>query len=374
MVEQNRVLAEFLELVQIDSVSGRERDIADALIIRLKELGFDVREDDAGRPSGNAGNLIAVLPPAGGGEPLLLSAHMDTVEPGRGVRPVVADGVIRSSGDTILGADDKAGIAAILEAVRAIKEEGLSHGGLEVVFTIGEECGLLGAKRLDISRLRARLGYVLDGEGEPGSIVVQAPTQDKIGALVRGRAAHAGVNPQDGINAIQVAAHAIARMSLGRLDEETTANIGIISGGKAINIVPDSCHLQGETRSLDSRKRQAQTEAVCRILRQTAAEFGAAVDIVTETLYREFQLTAADRVVRIALDAAAALGLQTRLVKTGGGSDANIFNEKGIPTANLGIAMQNVHTTEEFIRVADLVDSARLLVEIIRRAQKQMSD
>lgn len=369
MINESRILAEFLELVQIDSPSGSERAVADLLTARLKTLGFAVREDNAGQSTGGAGNLIAVLPAAGGGAPLLLSAHMDTVEPGRGVRPVVTDGVVRSSGDTILGADDKAGIAAIMEAVRVVREEGLAHGGLEVVFTIGEESGLWGAKQLDTGRLQSRLGFVLDGEGGPGCIVTQAPSQDKIGAMVRGRAAHAGVNPQDGINAIQVAARAVARMSLGRLDEETTANIGIISGGKAINIVPDACNLLGETRSLDGAKRQALTESVSRILRETAAESGATVDISVETLYQSFALAPSDPVVQAAAQAAGRLGLKAQLVKTGGGSDANIFNQKGIPTANLGIAMQKVHTTEEFIRAADLVDSARWLVEIIRQAQ-----
>ncbi|OAT86501.1 M20/M25/M40 family metallo-hydrolase [Desulfotomaculum copahuensis] len=369
MVNESRILAEFLELVQIDSPSGSERAVAGVLTARLEKMGFSVREDGAGQSTGGAGNLIAVLPAAGGDAPLLLSAHMDTVEPGRGVHPVVTDGVVRSSGDTVLGADDKAGIAAILEAVRVVREEGITHGGLEVVFTIGEESGLWGAKQLDTSRMQSRLGFVLDGEGGPGCIVTQAPTQDKIGALVRGRAAHAGVNPQDGINAIQVAAHAIARMSLGRLEEDTTANIGVISGGKAINIVPDACNLLGETRSLDGAKRRALTDAVCRILRETAAEFGATVNISTETLYQSFVLAPSDPVVQVAVEAAGRLGFKPELVKTGGGSDANIFNQKGIPTANLGIAMQKVHTTEEYIRVADLVDSARWLVEIIRRAQ-----
>lgn len=367
MVNESRILAEFLELVRIDSVSGRERALADLLTVRLKELGLEVYEDRAGvQTGGKAGNLIAALPPRGTGSPLLLAAHMDTVEPGQGVRPMVQDGVIRSAGDTILGGDDKAGIVAILEVLRVIREQQLEHGRLEVVFTIGEEFGLLGAKYLDYSLLRSRVGYVLDSTGPPGTIVVQAPTQDKISAMVRGRAAHAGINPEKGINAIQVASHAIARMSLGRLDEETTANIGIISGGKATNIVPDSCHLEGETRSLDGAKCRACTAAMVEVLKNTAAAFGTQVDIVTETLYPDFKLSDSHPAIQGAVRAAENLGLSPRLVKTGGGSDANIFNSRGITTVNLGIGMQKVHTTEEFIRVEDLVTNARYLLEIIQ--------
>lgn len=367
MINQDRILAEFLELVQVDSVSGRERALADLLATRLRGLGLDVCEDRAGAETGGeAGNLIATLPARGPERPLLLVAHMDTVEPGRGVRPVVENGVVRSAGDTILGGDDKAGIAAILEVLRVITEQQLAHGGLEVVFTIGEEVGLLGAKHLDHSRLRSSMGYVLDSSGPAGTIVVQAPTQDKIEAVVRGRAAHAGINPEEGINAIAVAAHAVARMTLGRIDEETTANIGVISGGQATNIVPDSCRLEGETRSLDGSKCRAQTAAMVEVLETTAAQFGARVEITTQTLYHEFKLAESHPAVVLAKKAAEKLGLVPQLVKTGGGSDANIFNSRGITCVNLGIAMQKVHTTEEFIRVEDLATNARYLLEIIR--------
>ncbi len=369
MINQDRILAEFLELVQVDSVSKRERALADLLAARLRGLGLDVYEDRAGAETGGeAGNLMATLPARGQDRPLLLVAHMDTVEPGQGVRPVVENGIVRSAGDTVLGGDDKAGIAAILEVLRVITEQQLEHGGLEVVFTIGEEIGLLGAKHLDHTRLRSSIGYVLDCDGPTGTIVVQAPTQDKIEAVIRGRAAHAGINPEEGINAIAVASHAITRMALGRIDEETTANIGVISGGMAINIVPDSCRLQGETRSLDGAKCRAQTAAMVETLKTTAAEFGATVEVVTQTLYPEFKLDQSHPAVLLAKRAAENMGLVPRLVKTGGGSDANIFNSRGITCVNLGIAMQKVHTTDEFIKVEDLVTNARYLLEIIRVA------
>jgi len=367
----NRMIEEFMELVQVDSVSGKERRIADLLKKKLTALGLEVWEDTAGKTAkAEAGNVIARLPGTGEGPVLLLSAHMDTVEPGCGIKPRVEDGVIRSSGDTVLGADDKAGIVAILEALRLVKENDIVHGGLEVAFTIWEEGGLFGAKNLDYSLISARICFVLDSDGQPGTIVTVAPSHDRIGATIRGRAAHAGINPEEGINAIQVAAHAIALMKIGRIDHETTSNIGIISGGKAVNIVPDSVTIQGEARSLCAEKRVLQTEQMRRAIEDAAEKFGARADIVTETLYPEFNLPKDSPPVKIAVEAARNMGLEPSLVKTGGGSDANIFNSKGIATAVIGIGMKKVHTTEEYITIADLLENARYLFEIIKVAQK----
>jgi len=370
MVNSSRIIEEFLELVRVDSVSGKERLIADLLKRKLTALGLEVWEDRAGQEVGSdTGNIIGRLPGNNAGPVLLLCAHMDTVEPGRGVKPLVVDGVIRSSGDTVLGADDKAGIEAILEALRLVQDNHVQHGGLEVAFTIWEEGGLFGAKNLDYNRITARIGFILDSDGPPGTIITRAPSQDKIGATIRGKAAHAGINPEDGINAIQVASHAIAQMKVGRIDHETTSNIGIISGGKAVNIVPDSVTIQGEARSLDNRKREAQTAHMCRAIREAAEKFGASVDIVTETIYPDFNLKKESPPVRIAVKAAENLGLTSRQEQTGGGSDANIFNSRGIATAVLGIGMTKVHTTEEYITVSDLVENARYLLEIIKAAQ-----
>ncbi|OPX83766.1 MAG: Carboxypeptidase G2 precursor [Pelotomaculum sp. PtaB.Bin104] len=371
MDNDGRILDEFLELVQVDSVSGKERRIADLLLKKLTDLGLSVWEDDAGQKSGsNAGNVIGNLPGTGQGPSLLLCAHMDTVQPGCGVKPVVADGVVRSSGDTILGADDKAGIVAILESLRLVRENNTEHGGLAVAFTIWEESGLFGAKNLDCQAIGAKVGFVLDSDGDPGTIVTQAPSHDHIGVTVRGRAAHAGIKPEDGINAIQVAAYAIAQMQLGRIDEETTSNIGIISGGNAVNIVPDSVTLEGEARSLNTEKRLRQTSQMCLAIEEAAKKYGAEADIVTELLYPDYHLAADSLPVRIAVEAARNLGLESRLVKTGGGSDANIFNSKGIAAAVLGIGMKKVHTTEEYITTDNLVENARYLFEIIKVAQK----
>ncbi|NQS74868.1 MAG: M20/M25/M40 family metallo-hydrolase [Peptococcaceae bacterium] len=372
MVNAKRIVEEFFELVQIDSVSGKERRIADLLKKKLAALGLEVFEDGAGRKVGSdTGNIIAKMPGSGSGPVLMLCAHMDTVEPGSGIKPRIEGDVIRSAGDTVLGADDKAGIVTILEVLRVIREQNINHSGLEVVFTIWEEGGLFGAKNLDFSQLEARVGFVLDGDGSPGSIIVKAPSQDRIGATIRGRAAHAGINPEDGINAIQVAAHAIAQMRLGRIDHETTSNIGVITGGKATNIVPASVTLDGETRSLDSYKRETLTTAMCGLIKKTAVKFGAGVDIVTETVYEGYDLDADSPPVQLAVEAASRLGLTASREKTGGGSDANVFNCNGIETTVLGIGMKKVHTTEEYIALKDMYQNAVYLLEIVKSAQKR---
>jgi len=365
LVSRERLAESFLELVRIDSPSRRERDIADYLKSRLRELGCTVEEDGAGRAiNGTAGNLIARLP--GEGQAVMLGAHMDTVEPGTRIRPVVRDGVVTSAGDTVLGADDKAGIAAILEAVRVIQERGEARPPLEIVFTVAEEVGLLGAKHLECSRLRSRMGIILDSEGPPGQVIIRGPSQDRLVATVIGQAAHAGIAPEEGINAIHAAARGIAGLRLGRIDSETTANIGVIHGGLATNIVPDRVTIEGETRSLDDAKRAAMTEEIIKGLEEGVRQGGAEIQTEVETLYQSFRLSPDAPVVALVRRAMERLGITPRLDQSGGGSDANIFNAAGIPTANLSCGMQRVHSTDEFLRLDDLETSARLVLEIIR--------
>jgi tripeptide aminopeptidase len=370
MVNSERIINEFLELVQVDSVSGKERAIADLLKKKLTAIGLEVFEDDAGREVGSdTGNIIAKLPGRGGGRTLLLSAHMDTVEPGCGVKPQIEGDVIKSSGDTVLGADDKAGIAAILEVLRLVKEQNLQHGDLEVVFTIWEEGGLWGSKNLDYSKLSATSGFVLDNHGPPGTIVNRAPWQDHIGATIKGKSAHAGINPEQGISAILVASQAIAGMRLGRIDEETTSNIGVIAGGQATNIVPDSVTIEGEARSLSLDKLQAQTAHIEEAINIAAAKYGAKARVTIDRQYDGYNLHRDTYPVQLALLAAKNLGLTANLTPTGGGSDANIFNSKGIATAVLGIGMNKVHTTEEYINIKDLIGNAGYLLEIVQLSQ-----
>jgi tripeptide aminopeptidase len=356
MINQDRLVSTFLELVQIDSPSGQEEEIARHLMAELRSLGLAVERDATG-------NVIARLP--GEGPPILVSAHVDTVEPGRGVKPVITNGIITSNGTTILGSDDKSGVAAILEVLRVLVEQDLPHLPLEVALTVSEEIGLIGAKGLDLTNLRAQEGIVLDSGGEIGAIVVAAPSQDKIRAVVHGKAAHAGVEPEKGVNAIVVAAEAIAAMPLGRIDEETTANVGRIQGGTATNIVPDRAEMAGEARSHDEMKLKAQVQAMTEALKKAASQHRATVEIDVQRSYSTFQLSEEDGIVRRAMAAAKALGLTPALVPSGGGSDANVFNAAGIATINISTGMDKVHTTKECIAVDDLVTCAEFLLAIL---------
>jgi tripeptide aminopeptidase len=357
MINQDRLVSTLLELVQIDSPSGQEEEIARHLAAELRSLGLTVERD-------TTGNVIGRL--AGEGTPILLSAHMDTVEPGRGVKPAISAGIVTSDGTTILGSDDKSGVAVILEVIRVLAEQGVPHPPLEVALTVSEEIGLKGAKGLDLNALRAKEGIVLDSGGPIGAIVVSAPSQDKIRAVVHGKTAHAGVEPEKGINAIVVAAEAIAAMLLGRIDEETTANIGRIQGGTATNIVPDRVEMAGEARSRDGSKLEAQVRAMTEALKKAASRHRATVEIDVERSYTAFKLNKEDGIVQKAVAAAKVLGLTPVLVPSGGGSDANIFNAGGFPTINLSTGMDQVHTTEERIAVDDLVKSAEFLLAILR--------
>jgi len=377
MVNRERILDEFIRLVKIDSPTMYEREIADYLKGKLKDSGLEVYEDKAGDAIGTewgnpAGNLIASLKGTVPEAPvILLCTHMDTVEPGRGVNPIIRDGAVYSDGTTILGSDDKAGIAAILEAIQVLKEQGVPHGDIEVVFTVAEEGGLKGAKNLEFKRLRSQFAYVLDCDGAAGTIITRAPAQYRIKSSIIGKAAHAGISPEDGINAIYIASKAISQMQLGRIDDETTANIGVISGGKATNIIPELVNIEGETRSIDTEKLEKQTDLIVDILEVTAREFGAQVKVEKDFLYPRLKLEETDTAVLIAMEAAAAIGQKPVLVSTGGGSDANILNGYGIPTVNLGIGMSKVHSTEEFITIDNLVLNAQYLVEIIKNTAER---
>lgn len=368
MVNRDRLVEEFLKIVRIDSLSLKERAMADYLKGKLGELGLKVEEDRAGQAAGgDAGNVIGVLE-GEGKEPLLMLAHMDRVKPGEGVQPVVEGDVIKSDGKTVLGSDDGAGIAAILEVLQVIKEKGTAHGRLEVVFTIGEEGGLHGAKGLDVEKLQAKRAVVLDSTGEVGTVINQAPAQDSIVAKVHGTAAHAGVAPEKGVNAVVVAAKAISRMRVGRIDEETTCNVGIIQGGKATNIVPDYVEVQCEARSRVEEKLVATTQAMCDEFLKAAAEEKARVELDVNRMYPAYHVPESDALIGLVRRAGEELGLPVKIQPTGGGSDANIINSKGIAAVNLAVGNEEVHTVNEYIRVSDLVRVTEYLVKIIEMA------
>jgi tripeptide aminopeptidase len=364
-INEERLAQEFIRLAEIASPSFRERELADYLKQRLAGFGLDVTEDDAGDLiGGDTGNIYACLPGDKDRPALFFCAHMDTVNLANGVKVAFKDGVFRSEGSTILGGDDKAGIAAIIELLETLRLHPAPHGDLELIFTVGEEQGLLGSKHFDCSRLKSEFGYVLDSDGDPGTMITAAPAQNQLDVIVRGRAAHAGIEPERGINAIQVAGQAIARLPLGRIDAETTSNLGVIQGGKATNIIPDSCFIQGEVRSLDRAKLDSLTSKIVSEFTRTAEAAGAVSEARVTFKYPEFHLDQDLPAFRIAARAAGKLGLRISFETTGGGSDANNINAAGKTAVNLGIGMRQVHTTEEFLNLSDLAADARWLREI----------
>lgn len=368
------VVSLFTELASIPSPPGEERAVADRVRAYLEGLGLEVSEDDAGAQIGStAGNLLARLEPTteNGGEPIFLCAHLDTVPPTGPLEPVVEDGVVRNAGGTILGADNKAAVAAMLEAARRILEERRPHAGLELLFTPKEEVGLQGAKAFDASRLRARTGFVYDQGAPIGDVVLGAPFATQVEVVIKGRAAHAGMAPEEGRSAIAAAARAIADLRLGRLDEETTASVGLISGGTAKNIVPERCSF-----SIDARAhREARLADLVREMLETITFAASLEQCEAETTvvesYRGYRFGRNDLPVTLACAALERAGIEPRLGLTGGGADANVFNERGKACVNLANGMMEIHTPDEHIAVADLermVDVTLALVDVARKS------
>ncbi len=367
MINEKRLLNRFLEYVQIDSPTKNEREFANFLKNEMEEIGLEVIMDDAGEKVGSdSGNLIGKLKGTTEGETILFSSHMDTVSPGVGIKPQIKDGVIYSDGTTILGGDDKAGIASIMEALQVIKEENIPHGDIEIAFTIYEEGGLYGSKNLDYSKINAQLGFVLDSGGSPGEIIVEGPAQNKINVKFIGKEAHAGVAPEEGISAIQIASEAISNMSLLRIDEETTANVGCISGGEVTNIVTKEVNIEAEARSLQDDKLEKQTDHMVKCCKDAAEKFGGEVEFEVKNSYGAFKVDAEHDIVKKVKKVCENLGLKPYTTKSGGGSDTNILNANGITAVNLGIGEKNPHTVEEHLHIKDLENSAKLALEIIK--------
>jgi tripeptide aminopeptidase len=362
----------FLTLATVQSPSGAERPVADLAAAYLRELGLEVAEDDAGGTlGGDAGNLYCRIPAteANGGLPLFLCAHMDTVPPDAPIEPVISFGAIRNSAPTILGADNKASVAVMLDAVRQIVSEGRPHAGIEIVFTVQEEVGLLGAKAFDCTRLHARTGFVYDHAAAIGEIIVQAPSQYTIEATFHGHPAHSGIAPEQGRSAIAAAARAISEMRLGRIDDETTANVGLIRGGTARNIVPAQCWLQAEARSLDPERARRQSQAMLDAMAHAANVEECSVETSVTLEYEAYRYRRGDATVALACEALENAGHEPSTVSAGGGADAHVFNQRGLHCLNLGNGMARIHTADEEIAVADLsamVDVTLALVETAR--------
>ena len=376
LINKDRIVNEFMELVRIDSLTYNERKMADKLKLKLNEMGLEVIEDNAGELiGGNAGNLICTFKGTkiSTGDkkvsPILLMAHMDTVTPGLGKKPVIVGDLIKSDGTTILGGDDLAGVSSILEAIRVVIENDIEHGDIEIVFSVAEEGGLWGAKNLDYSKITSKFGFVFDSGGEIGSVAVIAPSQNRIKVVVYGKAAHAGIEPEQGISAIQIAASAISKMKLGRIDAETTANVGIINGGQATNIITDRVEIEAEARSRSELKLQQQTEHMKECFKHAAAAFGGSVDFEVDMMYPAFNIKENDKIIDFLKKASKEIGVELILEATGGGSDTNVLNGKGIQAVDMGIGMQKVHCVEEQIHIEDLIKSAEFIVAIIKNIE-----
>jgi tripeptide aminopeptidase len=374
MVQSKRLGELFSDLVQTDSESTCEAAFAAKLKPLLIELGAVVQEDRAGEKTGSeTGNLVARFPGTVDAPSLMFAAHMDTVSPGRGIRVHFHDGVFTSAGDTILGADDKSAIAILIEAMRVLQESDLPHAPLELVFTICEEIGLLGARNLEPEMVRSRMGYALDTTSTT-SIITRAPAINHLKIVVHGRDAHAGIAPEKGINAIHVAATAISRLAIGKIDDLTSCNIGLIDGGKAANIVPNRVEIKGEVRSHDPKRLSSVSDAILGTFRETAADIRRQlgektlprVDTLCTKEFPNSHIPEDHPVVLLAQEAAANLGRKLAPAVTGGAADANIFFDRGIMTAVLGTGMQDIHSTRESIALEDMVRTTELVLEIIR--------
>ncbi|MEA2016145.1 MAG: M20/M25/M40 family metallo-hydrolase [Actinomycetota bacterium] len=370
MINKERLLENFLDILKVKSPSKNEKEITQLTGKKLKELGVSVNIDNCGAKFGsNSGNLAGLYRAENpsGGKPLFLAAHIDTVKLNGDVIPVIKDGIISNkNSECILGGDDKVAVAAIIEALTVIKENNLSTGNIYIIFTISEEIGLLGSKCLDMNQVKAEYGFTLDGDGDIGAIINRGPYQNSINADFRGKTAHAGVEPEKGINAIKAASIALYGMKLGRIDGESTSNVGKISGGKARNIVAGKAKLEMEARSLSLPRLEKITGSMVNNLKKGASKTGAELNYEIVREYDGFKIDRGELPVMVAEHAIKKVGIKPEIVSSGGGSDVNIFNSKGKKSVNLSSGMEKIHTSEEFVKVEQIVKLANLIIEICK--------
>ncbi|MDX1582101.1 MAG: M20/M25/M40 family metallo-hydrolase [Thermoanaerobaculia bacterium] len=377
MINQQRMLDHLLELVQIDSESFEEKEVADKLADEMRAIGGEVTIDDAGeKVGGNTGNVfVRFSATAENAEPIFLSAHMDTVVPGKGVKPKVVDGRVVTDGTTILGGDDKSGCSIILEAMRTLKEKNIPHGEIEICFSIAEEQGLEGAKLFDVSQLNAHFGIVLDSD-DPGQICVRAPAADRMEWVIHGKEAHAGVEPEKGISAVKIAANAIASVEFGRIDEQTTSNIGVVEAGGATNIISKQVKILGEARSMDEEKLTRETKKLSQAFHDAVAN-APSLEIEGETIrarldekierdYEAMNVSENSPIVRLLQQAAVSVGTELVADEMGGGCDANVFNERGLETVNFGTGMREIHTVKEWLDIKGFHETGKVVAEALK--------
>lgn len=370
MVNTERMKRTFTELVSLYAPSKGEREVCEYLKKKLKSLGASkiIEDNDGSVNGGNCGNLIAVWNGNAPGLPsIALTAHMDCVECCQGIEPVLEDSVFTSKGDTILGGDDKAGVTAILEGIALMKEMYIPHGKITVIFTVQEEIGLFGSKYIEEKYIQGiDFGYVLDADGPAGSLYNAGPSQYQLSFTLKGVAAHAGMAPEKGTNAIAMAAEAITHCPTGRIDEETTCNIGIITGGTATNIVPDACVVRAEARSRDPKKLEALVDTMVHAFEDAAKKFPeGSLSVNTEKSYDAFLVKESDPALKLFKKAAAAMDKTMTVAKSGGGSDANWFTAKGFPAVLVGVGMTDFHTSRESLKEQDLYDAGLLVYKLI---------
>nr|WP_312580019.1 M20/M25/M40 family metallo-hydrolase [Sedimentibacter sp.] len=368
MVNKERLIKTFMDYVKIDSETKNEKAISEKIVQDLKDLGLNVYVDKAGeKADSNGNNVYCFLEGNKDLEPILFSAHMDTVTPGIGIEPYIDGEYIKSKGKTILGGDDKSGVAAIIEALRVIKENKLPHRPIEVVFSICEEGGLLGAKYVELDKIKSTKAVILDSGNSPSKIVVEAPGQNNIHAKIFGKPSHAGGKPEDGISAIMVLAEAVTNMKLLRIDSETTANIGTFKAVGATNIVSPFAEMIAEARSRSGEKLKKQTEHMIECLENAAKKYGAKLECNVTEKYSSFALDYEDELVEMVSDICKNAGLEVEKIASGGGSDANIYNKNGIKSINLGTGMDLVHTTDERLCIDEFVAVTKIVLEIMTK-------
>jgi tripeptide aminopeptidase len=376
MVNKERLINEFLDEIRIESFSGEERLFAERLAGILESLGMAVDMDSANEVlGGDCGNLICTLKGSLPEVPtIFLSAHMDTIVRAEGVNPVIRNGVIYTDGTTILGADDKVAIAAIIEAIRVLTEQEPPHGDIQLLFTVMEERGLLGAQHLDYSKVSAQFGFNMDSRGDLGLIRNHGPYEDKFTITVRGKAAHFTAAPQSGIDAIRMAARAIARMKLGQINEDTSANIGIIKGGEVTNVIPALVEMWGEVRTQrEERELKKQEDHMRLVLDEAAREFGGQAEFEVWRVYDGFELTEEDTVVQIAMAAWRRLGIEPGLIPSRGGGDVNIFVGHGLPCVTPNCGYYESASVDEHVPIENLVTLTRYILALIAETATHFS-
>lgn len=357
MVNQKRLIKTFIELAKIDSPSGEEGAMTKEVAKRLKGLGGKVTFD-------KFGNIIAKF--IGIGEPLMINAHLDTVEPGRAIKPIVNGDEIRSDGSTIVGGDDKAGLAVILEALSSAEEQSIPLRSLEVVLTLGEEAGLLGAINLDYGKVKAKQGVTFDGHGPVSNVTIAGPGYHRVDVTVIGRDAHAGAEPEKGISAIKIVSEIISQLNLGRIDEETTANVGLIEGGTARNAVPGKAHFKGEIRSRDMEKLKKHSLYFRQVFDLVLANYPEAkLDFEIKEEFGSYRFDQDHSVIQLILKIFKDLKIKSDLAPTGGGSDVNIFNGHGIEIVDVGIGVYDMHTTREYVVIPEMVQAAKFCEKLV---------